>query len=155
MEKQDIELAGRLVYLTVHMDVWLRQVNSKFNVPMANRLAKIVKVFDWETDEGKLLLAEREKSGKWKNLNPKAFKFVLKIYYPDLKLKDKQGLTVEELVPRYYPGTELFMFDMLPSWMLKDLQKEEKDIFKIENTDKTINSRSKSNVSKRISKKSK
>jgi hypothetical protein len=120
------------------MDVWLRQVNPKFNIPMANRIAKVIKVFDWDTPEGKLLLREREKTGKWKKLEPKDFKFVLKIYYPDIIKDKKEGITVEEVVPRYYPKSEMAMFDALPLWMLTSLQKEEKDVLKlVEKTDNT------------------
>lgn len=155
----DKELSGRLVYLTVHSDVWFREINPKFNIPMVNRIAKIVKVFDWDTDEGKFLLEERAKTGKWGKLDPKAFKFVLKIYCPELKIKDKIGFASEEVMPRYYPGTELSMFELLPPWMLKSLQKEEKDIFKLEvkptDTDKKSKSKSSANVSKRIRKASK
>jgi hypothetical protein len=134
---KDIKLSGRLVFLTHHLDIWLKQINPKFNIPMANRIAKIVKIFDWDTDEGKILLREREKTGKWKNLDPKAFKFVLKVYYPDLIRGDKKGVTSEEVLPRYYPGTEFFLFDLLPSWMLKSLQKEEKDVLKLVETTKS------------------
>ncbi len=154
----DKELAGRLVYLTVHADVWYREINPKFNIPMANRIAKVVKVFDWSTDEGKFLLEERAKTGKWTKLDPKAFKFVLKIYCPELSIKNKIGFTVEEVMPRKYPGTELSMFELFPLWLLEDLQKEEKEIFKLErgtqNPDKKSKSKSSANVSKRIRKKS-
>jgi hypothetical protein len=119
------------------MDAWLRQVNPKFNIPMANRIAKVVKVFDWDTAEGVLLLQEREKTGKWGKLNPKDFKFVLKVYYPDLVRDKKAGITAEEVVPRCYPETVLNLFELLPVWMLSSLQKEEKDILKlIVDTDK-------------------
>lgn len=133
----DKDLNGRLVYLTKHLDIWLRQMNPKFNVPMANRIAKVIKVFDWDTEEGKLLLREREKTGKWKKLDPKAFKFVLKIYYPDLIKNQKDGITVEEVVPRYFPDTEMLMFNVLPDWMLKSLQKAEKDVLKLEQKSST------------------
>lgn len=155
MEK---ELSGRLVYLTTHSDVWFREINPKFNIPMANRIAKVVKVFDWETDEGRLLLSEREKTGKWGKLNPKDFKFVLKIYCPELVLKGKTGFATEEVLPLRYPGTELVMFELLPLWMLQSLQKEEKDVFKILRKSHDIDNKqepeSKVNVSKRIRKKS-
>lgn len=154
----DNELAGRLVYLTTHSDVWFRELNPKFNVTMANRIAKVVKVFDWDTGEGRLLLSEREKTGKWGKLKPKDFKFVLKIYCPELIIKDKVGFASEEIMPRKYPGTDLSMFELLPLWMLKSLQKEEKDIFKLlrskSDIDKKPKTKSKSNVSKRIRKKS-
>jgi len=127
----DSELNGRLVYFTVHMDVWLKQSNPKFNIPMASRIAKVVKVFDWDTDEGKLLLKVREKTGKWKNLRSEDFKFVLKVYYPDLIKDKKEGITVEEVAPRKFPGTEMSLFEPLPVWMLTSLQKEEKDVLKL------------------------
>ena len=161
----DLELAGRLVYLTTHTDVWLREINPKFNIFMVNRLAKVVKVFDWDTDEGRFLLEEREKNGKWGGkLKPRDFKFVLKVYCPELSLKKKRGVTVDELLPRFFPGTDLTMFEPLPPWMLRDLQKEEKDIFKLirkseeEDIDKNPNPKKvrtkKADVSKRILKKS-
>jgi hypothetical protein len=125
----DKDLAGRLVYLTRHLEKWYRDLNPAFNVPIINRLAKIVKVFDWDTEEGKFLLAEREKTGKWKNIDSKLFKFVLKVYYPELILKKSNKVMIEEVVPRYYPGTEGEMFSLLPEWMLKDLIKEEKNSF--------------------------
>lgn len=127
----DQDLSGRLVYLTPHVDVWLRRVNPKFNIPMANRIAKVIKVFDWGTEEGKILLKEREKTGKWKDLDPKAFKFVLRVYYPDLVKGEKIGVTAEEVMPRYFPNTEMPMFNVLPEWMLKSLQKEERDVLKL------------------------
>ena len=130
-EDKDQELGGRLVYLTRCLENWYKDLNPTFNVPIANRLAKVVKVFDWDTAEGKLLLAEREKTGKWKTLDPKLFKFVLKVYYPDLKHKKSNKIIVEEVVPRFYPGTEQEMFSVLPDWMIIDLNKEEKNIFKV------------------------
>lgn len=149
----DSDLSGRLVFLTVHMDMWLRRVNTNFNIPMANRLAKVVKVFDWDTEEGKLLLEEREKNGKWKELNPKDFKFILKIYYPELYLphRERQGTSVQEVVPRHYPGTEKMLFDVLPDWLLIDLQKEEKNILQIERKMASL----KKDVPKRFYRKSK
>jgi hypothetical protein len=153
----DEKLAGKLVYLTIHSEVWYRELNPKFNVPMVNRLAKIVKVFDWDSDEGRFLLSEREKTGKWDKLNSKDFKFVLKVYCPDLR-KNGKGVTVEEMLPMFFPGTKLAMFELLPVWMLQSLQKAEKDIFKLvskdSDTDTDTKSKSKTHVSQRNSKKS-
>ena len=125
----DQDLHGKLVFLTVHVDRWLREVNPKFEVPMANRLAKVIKVVDWDSEEGKLLEQERKKIGKWKTLKSEDFKYVLKVYHPDLIIKDKRGITVHEVLPRFYPDTKLLMFDVLPEWMLEDFEKEEKDPF--------------------------
>jgi len=134
----DKQLLGKIVYLTVHTDTYLREINPKFNVPMANRTAKIIKIFDWETEEGKLLLKAREKIGKWGNtFNPKDFKYVLKVYYPDLKIdkNKRQGLTVEEVLPRFYPGTEFTLFEVLPDWVLKDYKKKIIELSVVDNKD--------------------
>jgi hypothetical protein len=127
----DKDLAGRLVYLTRYLEKWYKDLNPAFNVPITNRLAKVVKVFDWDTDEGKLLLSEREKTGKWKSLEPKLFKFILKVYYPELILKNSKKVMIEEVVSQYYPGTENKMFCLLPDWMVEDLNKEQKNILTV------------------------
>lgn len=155
----DSALRGQLVFLTPHTDKWLRDVNPKFNIPMVNRLAKVIKVFDWGTEEGKLLLDARKENGKWSHLISEDFKFVLKVYCPDLVLKDKKGVTVDEVMPRCYPGTKLELFTPLPDWVVKDLNKEERDAFKIvKNTDvkkTTVKKQSKAtDVPKRLCKKS-
>lgn len=136
MEKEIKKLEGRLVILTRHLESWYKELNSQFNIPIANRLAKIVKILDWDTAEGKVILAEREKNGKWTNLKSEDFRFILKIYYPELKMKDKKGIAIEELVPQFYPGTENLMFFPMPDWMLKDLIKEERNVFKVEKKEK-------------------
>lgn len=123
---EDKNLFGKLVYITPHLEHWIKEVNPTFNIPMANRIARVIKVFDWDSPEGKLLLAARERTGKWNNLDPKDFKFVLRIFYPDLILKNKTGVTAEEVVPRYYPKTQLEMFHEVPDWMLSDIRSEEK-----------------------------
>jgi len=82
----------------------------------------------------------------------------LKVYFPELKYKGRLGLKVDEVLPRYYPKTKLLMFDLLPPWVLKDLHKEESDIFKIYKRDidnRTDNiKKTTKNVSGRIRKKS-
>jgi len=129
---KDYELSGKLVYLTVHYDRWLREVNSDFNIPMANRMARVIKVFDWETEEGKLLLEARKKTRKWGNFNSEDFKFVLEIYCPELVVSGKkQGFSTEEVAPRKYPGTDLFLFEVVPDWMIKSIRSDEWESFSI------------------------
>ena len=131
----DKEYSGKLVFLTVHVDKWLREVNPEFNIPMANRLAKIVKIFDWKSAEGKIVLNQRKKFGKWDTLDPRAFKFVLKIYLPELIVEnskeEKKSSTAIEILPRYYPNSKLTFFEVVPDWMFRDFKKIEKDIFKV------------------------
>jgi hypothetical protein len=125
------KLEGRLVILTRTLEQWYHDLNNEFNIPITNRIAKVVKVFDWDTEEGKLLLEERAKTGKWDKLDPKDFRYVLKIYYPELHIKNTNQVMIEEVVPLYYPGTKNSMFYPVPSWMLQDLVKEEKAVFKV------------------------
>lgn len=125
-------LEGRIIILTRYLEQWYKELNTDFNVPVCNRLAKIIKIFDWDSDEGKLVLSEREKTGKWDNLNSKEFKYVIKVYYPELRMNNKRKIAVTEIVPQYYPKTKNLMFYPMPFWMLKDLNKEEKNIFEVQ-----------------------
>ena len=122
---QDLDLQGKLVYLTVHFQNWLQELNINFSVPVIGRLAKVTKVIDWESKEGKLVLSERQKSPKWKNLDPKSFKFIISIYYPELIVKNKKGVIIPEVVPMMNPynGKGPF-FELVPDWMLKDIISE-------------------------------
>jgi len=132
-EFKDSDFDGHLVYLTRCLEKWYHDLDPTFDVPISNRLAKVIKVFDWSTDEGKLVLNAREKTGKWGNkLISEDFKFVLKVYYPELTTKTNNKVTATEVVPRYYPGTKMEMFSLLPDWMIKDLLKAEKNAFKVE-----------------------
>lgn len=151
---EDGELLNRIVFITVHADRWLRDANPRFNIPMANRLARVSKVFDWDTDEGRMLLEAREKSGKWGKLNSRDFKFVLSIFYPELIKDGQQGMVIEEVMPQRFPGTELDLFSPMPTWVLDDILKERKqELFKLE---KSGSSRAKTvkKPAKRVARKS-
>jgi len=130
---EDSELLNRVVFITAHADRWLRDANPRFNIPMANRLARVSKVFDWDTEEGRMLLEAREKSGKWGKLDPRDFKFVLSIFYPELVNDGQRGMVIEEVMPRRFPGTELELFSPMPAWVLDDILKERKQaLFRLE-----------------------
>jgi hypothetical protein len=122
---KDQELSGRLVFLTPHADSFLRESNPGFaasNIVLANRVARVAKVFDWESEEGKILLREREKTGKYgEKRDPKAYKFVVSIFYPDLTKGDKKGMIVDEVMPRIHPVTKQQLFEPLPDWMQSEL----------------------------------
>lgn len=127
----DNELNGRLVYLTRYLELWYKSRMPDFNVPITNRLAKVIKIFDWDSEEGKILEEARKKTGKWENISSRDFKFVLKVYYPELTINKKTKVMIDEVVPRYYPGTKSEMFSLIPKWMLTDLIKEEKNSFSL------------------------
>ena len=132
---EDKDFIGHIVFLTVHFDKYLKIKNPLFDVPLSNRLAKVIKVFDWDTEEGKLLLSFRDKE-KWKDKDPRDFKFVLKVYMPDLIIKGKTGIAVEEVLPRYYPGTKHTLFDIFPDKLLEDINKKDKEFFSVKKKEK-------------------
>lgn len=130
------EFLGRLVYLTAYYDQWIHERNKMFKIAMINRIAKVIKVLDWGTEEGKLILEERERSGKWKDLESKDFKYILKVFHPDITYNNIKGISAEEMVPRFYPKTEYIMFDLIPESMLKVmLQTQKEAAFKITKKD--------------------
>jgi len=67
----------------------------------------------------------------------------LRIYYPELKksANKRVGLEIEEVFPRFYPGTKLSMFEELPPWMLSSLIKEEKNVFRVLKREPQIHSK--------------
>jgi hypothetical protein len=129
---------GDIVYLTRHYAEWIKMLKGDLDISLIHRIARVVKVINWRTKEGKLLLEQREKTGKWKNLNSKDFKYVLKVYYPDLKSKktDHTGITAYEVLPLNFPETEYPLFEKYPQHLLDDMNKEDiEDIFKLERKD--------------------
>ena len=141
---QDKKFDGSIVYLTLFYEKWIREVHPEFNIPMVNRLAKVIKVIDWESEEGKLILKERLKNGKWDKLKSEDYKFVLDIYYPEL-VGSKKSLAIAEMVPRYYPDSKNELFRVLPETMVTRLLKKELNVFKVvkQNVPKQPNSKSK------------
>lgn len=124
---EDRELFGRLVYLTPHADFFLRERNPGFastGIQLANRIARVTKVFDWDTAEGELLLKERMKSDKWRTLDPKLYKFVVSIMYPELSRAGQEGILVEEVMPRMHPLSNEPLFRPLPGHLWKEISKE-------------------------------
>jgi hypothetical protein len=111
---------------------------------MVNRLAKVVKVLNWDTEEGKLILQERQKTGKWEKLNSEEYKYILDIYYPEL-VKTRKNISISELVPRYYPESKDELFSILPNSIITGLLKKEQNTFKIvsKNVSKQPSSKSK------------
>lgn len=126
---------GDIVYLTRHYAEWIKMLKGDLDISLIHRIARVVKVLNWRTKEGKLLLEQRVKTGKWDNLKSKDFKYVLKVYYPDLisKKTEETGLTAYEVLPLNYPDTDFPLFETYPQHLLDDMNKEEvEDIFKLE-----------------------
>ena len=126
---------GDIVFLTRHYAEWIKMLKGDLDISLVHRVAKVIKVFNWRTKEEKALLEQREKTGKWDNLNSKDFKYVLKVYYPDLvsKKTEKQGISAYEVLPLLFPGTEYPLFEVYPQHLLDDINSNKlEDILKLE-----------------------
>lgn len=131
----DIMKEGDIVFFTQHYAEWIKLLKGDLDISLIHRIAKIVKIFNWDTEEGKMLLEQRVLTGKWNNLESKDFKFVLDVYYPDLvNGKKKQlGIKAIEVLPALFPGTEFPLFVVYPQHLLDDMFKKiDHDIFKLE-----------------------
>lgn len=120
---------GDVVFFTRHYAEWLREINPKLDITLIHKIAKIIKIIDWETDEGRAILKEREATGKWKKLNSKDFKYILRVYHPDIVGKDKKnpGVIAYEVLPKNYPGLkeDAPLFDLYPKTLLEDIFSED------------------------------
>jgi hypothetical protein len=111
---------NRLVYLTTHFHTWIKERSPDFNILMIGRLAKVIKVFDWNSKEGKSLLNERLKNKKWNEQDAKDFKYLLEIYYPDLSKDGKKGVIAPECIPLTGKDKKP-LFDLIPNGILKQI----------------------------------
>lgn len=124
---------GDLVFLTSAFENYMYEKYPKITIPFVNRLAKVEEIIDWESEKGKKIKKAREMSGKWKNLSIEENKYILSIYYHDLKGKKGESGIVERGVSmfRFHPKTNHVFFEKVPGWIFK-LIKEKCEIFDVE-----------------------
>jgi hypothetical protein len=135
MKESSLIKEGDVVYFTKHYAEWMLEGNPNLDLSLIHRIARVAKIMDWETEEGKLILAEREKTRKWGNLDSKSFCYVLKVYFPEIiggKSKES-GIASYEVLPLNYPGTDFPMFAEYPKKILEELTGDNFDNpFKVE-----------------------
>ncbi len=117
---------GDLLFLTPAYERYLRNKHPNLKVKMANRLAKLEDIIDWDSEKGQILKALRIKSGKWKKLPLEENKYIISIYYHDLKGKKGEPGTIERGVPmfRYHPKSKDPFFVKIPGWIYDEIMKE-------------------------------
>ena len=94
---------GDVVYVTMSGHDFITRNRPEFNVNIAGRMARVHDIYDWKSTRGKKILAERAKLPKWKDRISEDYKYVLVIYYPELKKEDTQGLSIPELFTEFHP----------------------------------------------------
>lgn len=112
---------GDLVFLTTAFENYIREKHPKTGIPLVNRLAKVEEIIDWNSEKGKKIKEVREKSGKWKDLSIEDSKYILSIYYHDLKGRKGQYGVVERGVSMFknHPKTGNSFFEKIPDWIFK------------------------------------
>ena len=118
--------AGEMVVLTAAYERHLMAANPLLRYTMSNRLAKIEEIFDWESPKGKKIKAARLKTNaaKWSKLPLEDCRYVLSIYYPELKGRQGQNGVAERGMPSFSkdPETGEAYFIKVPEWMVKEIQ---------------------------------
>lgn len=116
---------GDLLFLTEAYDVYLKSNHPRLKIKMVNRLAKLEEIIDWASPKGKLIKDLREKSGKWGNLSIEDNKYILSIYYHDLKGKKGEEGSIERGVPMFlcHPKTGADFFTKVPDWIRAEIDK--------------------------------
>ena len=118
--------AGDLLFLT---EAFHNYINKKFpdsKVILANRLAKLEEIIDWNSVKGKKIKEARIKSGKWKKLPLEENKYIISVYYHDLVGRKGQKGVAERGVSmfRYDPKSGKPFFTKVPDWIYKEIIKK-------------------------------
>jgi len=114
---------GDLLFLTADYDKYVRGKHKDLKIILTNRLAKLEEIIDWSSPKGKIIKEAREKSGKWENLPIEECKYLITIYYHDLKGRKGQSGVTERCIPlfRTHPRTNEPFFLKAPDWVYKDI----------------------------------
>jgi len=125
MENNTI-VPGDLVFFTVVYDIWLHKRNPTHHHVMANRLARLEQIIDWDSETGKVI-AEARKSHmrSWVGLDPLQCKYIFTVYYPELPGRDGKSGAIACGVPMFaeHPVSKKPFFIPVPEWLSKQLIK--------------------------------
>lgn len=114
---------GDLVFLTVAYERYMYERNPNIQISFVNRLARIEDIIDWESPRGQKIKRMRLSSGKWDGLPLEDNKYLLSIYYHDLKGRNGQNGVIESSVPSFskHPKTGDCLFVKVPDWIYRQL----------------------------------
>jgi hypothetical protein len=117
---------GDLVFLTKAYEDYFRQRNpTAVHIFLTNRLAKIEKIIDWESEDGKKIKKARIDSGKWEGLPLEDSRYLLSIYFHDLVgRKGQQGVVSKECLFKEDPQKKEAFFVKVPNSILKEIIKK-------------------------------
>jgi hypothetical protein len=116
---------GDLVFLTSEYDAYIKSKHPSLKIVITNRLAKVEKIIDWQSPEGKLIYKARLDSHKWDGIKITDCKYILSVYYPDIKGRNGESGTVERGLPMFMisPKSGKLFFVKAPDWLYKEILK--------------------------------
>jgi hypothetical protein len=80
-------------------------------------------IIDWESEKGQNIKKVRESNEKWKNLPLEDNKYILSVYYHDIKgRKGESGVVERGSFFRYHPKTKKPFFVKVPDWIYKNIR---------------------------------
>lgn len=107
-----------LVFLTMSAHAWICRNNASFSIPYSGRFARVIKVLDWDTEEGKAVLRARTDgafAGKWGEYDVRDFKYILDVYLPEMYAKESKipGVVVPVVLPLHSPKDNSVLFEKM------------------------------------------
>lgn len=117
---------GDLVILTKAYENYVLKTHPGLRVSLANRLAKLEEIIDWDSDKGKKIKELRLKSGNWKDLPLEDNRYMVSIFFPELMGRKGQRGVVQRGQPMFSrdPETEAPFFIPVPGWMYREIAKK-------------------------------
>ncbi len=95
---------GDLVCITAEGHDWMSRT-KKFSgkITLTGRTAIVHDVYDWDSERGQQVLANRENNGKWIGLDSQDFKYVILVLFPEIVHEGKTGVGLPDVLPYYHP----------------------------------------------------
>jgi hypothetical protein len=127
--------AGDLVFLTQEYENYVYERNPRMTIPteyrpgnikLVNRLAKIEEIIDWSSPNGIKIKEKRIKSGKWRDLPLEDCKYMVSVYYHDLKGRNGEQGVAQRGQPMFakHPVTGAPFFVKVPDWIYGEIKKK-------------------------------
>lgn len=127
---------GDIVFITMAgQDFLSRNRGDEFNINVYGRLARIDKVYDWDTPEGEKILEGRAKHFTWSKLDKEQFKYVVHIFCPDLNdpSSGSRGVLFPEIMAEYHPiAKDMRMMEKWPGSFLVHAFSDNRDFKLVE-----------------------
>jgi hypothetical protein len=130
--------SGDLLFLTKAFEDYFHKKHPQSTILLANRIAKLEEIIDWDSPKGQQIKQARLASGKWKDLPLEDNRFIVSVYYHDiLGRKGEKGVAERGVAMfRNDPVTGKPFFEKIPDWIYQEIMKK-CEVFAVEKRDVT------------------